>query len=77
MAFNVAIGALFTAINKRLCFEKEVNNTVLLEQCERLSFSKRIHLKTAFSSTITDRNENGAEKTKHHGCLCKKCETYS
>ena len=45
MAFNVAIGALLTAINKRLCFEKGVNNTVLLEQCERLSFSSRIYLK--------------------------------
>ena len=66
MAFKVAIGALLTAINKRLCFEKGINNTVLLEQCERLSFSLRIYLKTeqceraAFSSTKTDRNENGA-----------------
>ena len=39
VAFKVAIGALLTAINKRLCFEKGINNTVLLEQCERLSFS--------------------------------------
>ena len=39
MAFKVAIGALLTTINKRLCFEKGVNNTVLLEQCELLSFS--------------------------------------
>ena len=66
MAFKFEIGALFTAINKRLCFEKEINNTVLLGQCERVSFSLRIYLKTeqceraAFSSTKTDRNENGA-----------------
>ena len=26
MAFKVAIGALLTAINKRLCFEKGINN---------------------------------------------------
>ena len=41
MAFKVAIGALLTAINKGLCFEKGINvlKTVLLEQCERLSFS--------------------------------------
>ena len=38
MAFKVAVGALLTAFNKRLCFEKGNNNTVLLEQCERLSF---------------------------------------
>ena len=39
MPFKVAVGALLTAINKRLCFEKEINNSVLLEQCERVSFS--------------------------------------
>ena len=39
MVFEVAIGASFTDINKRFCFEKGINNTVLLDQCERLSFS--------------------------------------
>ena len=39
MALKVAIGALLAAINKRLCFEKGIDNTVLLEQCEHLSFS--------------------------------------
>ena len=39
MPLKVATGALLTAINKRLCFEKRINNTVLLEQCERLAFS--------------------------------------
>ena len=38
MAFKVAIGAFLTAINKRLCFEKGLNNIVLLEQCEHLFF---------------------------------------
>ena len=37
MTFKFAIGALLAAINKRLCLEKGINNTVLLEQCERLS----------------------------------------
>ena len=39
MAFKVTIGALLIAINNRLCFEKGINNSVLLEQYERLSFS--------------------------------------
>ena len=66
MVFKVTIDAFLTAINKRLCFEKGINNTILLEQCERPSFSLRIYLKTeqceraAFSSTKTVRNENGA-----------------
>ena len=50
MAIKPVIGAFLTATNKRHCFEKRANNSVLLEQCER----------TAFSSTKTDRNENGA-----------------
>ena len=45
MIFKVTIGALLIAINKTLCFEKGVNNTVLLEQCERVSFSWLIYLK--------------------------------
>ena len=66
MASKEAIGAFLKAVNKSLRFEKGFDNTVLLEQCERLSFSWRIHLYTeqcevaAFSSTKTDRNENGA-----------------
>ena len=57
MAFKVAIGTFLKAVNKRLCFEKGLNKTVLLEQCERQSFSQRIDLKTeqceraAFSSS--------------------------
>lgn len=32
--------------NRRLCFENGISNTVLLGQCECLSYSQRIHLKT-------------------------------
>ena len=46
MAFKLAIGAFLTGINKRLRFEKGINNTIFLGQCERLSFSKCIHSKT-------------------------------
>ena len=35
-----------TTINKRHCFEKGNSNIALLEQCERLSFSSRVYLKT-------------------------------
>ena len=41
MAFKLAIGTFLTAINKRHCFEKRINSTVLLEQCESVSFSWR------------------------------------
>ena len=34
MAFKFAISAFMAAANKRYCFEKGINNTVLLEQCE-------------------------------------------
>ena len=39
VVFKLTIGAFLTAANKRHCFEKGINNTVFLEQCERLSFS--------------------------------------
>ena len=60
MAFKVAIGAFLAAIDKRLCFEKGINETILLEQCKHLSFSLHIYSNTeqceraAFSSTKTD-----------------------
>ena len=50
MTFRVAIGALLTAVNKRLCFEKGISNAVLLEPCER----------AAFSLTKTDGSESEA-----------------
>ena len=55
-----------TTIKERYGFENGNENTALLEQCERLSFSQCIYLETeqceraAFSSTKTDRNEYGA-----------------
>ena len=64
--FKVAIGPVLTVTNKRLCFEKGIDNTFLLEQCERLSYSYRIHLETeqcrraVFSSSKMDRNKNAA-----------------
>ena len=50
IAFQLAIGAFLTANNYRHCFGKGIGNTVLLEQCERISFS----------STKTDSKQNGA-----------------
>ena len=41
MAFKVPIGAFYTTINKRLCFEKGINNTILLEQCKLVLFTFR------------------------------------
>ena len=46
MAYKLAIGAFLTTTNKMLCFEKGVNNTVLLEQCESFRQQKRIEMKT-------------------------------
>ena len=39
MAFNVAIGTVLTVINKGFVLKRGLNSIVLLEQCERLSFS--------------------------------------
>ena len=43
MAFKVAIGAFMAAVNERHCFEMGIDNTVLLEQCERLSYSCAVY----------------------------------
>ena len=39
IAYKLLLGTILTASDEEFFLEKGVNNTVLLEQCERLSYS--------------------------------------
>ena len=66
MAFKFVIGVFLTVINKGFVLKRRLkNNTILLEQCERLSFLWNIHLKMEQCETgSVFINKNGQERKR-------------